>query len=302
MSGPGCRTGLGPLPLIEGITLTVSASGQEWITSFSKAGQEIAEDKAAALPWVDRRAPGRLAALLHQAVPTLDQKAAKDALLEVFETIKSSPDTPGIVSEAAARVIGETVAVRIEKSVPPVYVVDLEGGHDLVFEAREIAARRPIVLNERWLSAHPTTPLRATSKDFDEIVDYWMSIGEVVEPTGCACVWEGISEMLQDRIGQLSVHPDPEGLIRSGLYLDGDNVLWVSNGLIGDILRRVGKDGGASQFAQYLKRAGHLIHNSRTIRAGGRPRRAWGFRYDFRPTDPTTVDFASLVVEEEGQL
>jgi len=49
-------TSLGPIPLLEGIALSVAAGREGWVTSFTRGGETIAEDRAAALPWIDPRA------------------------------------------------------------------------------------------------------------------------------------------------------------------------------------------------------------------------------------------------------
>lgn len=309
MSGPACKTSLGRVTLPglerERISIEVSSTPRGWVSTFRRADETIADDLGAAAPWIDRRAPGRLTTRLNEAAPALDRKVIKAALLDYFEVIRTAEDAPGIVSEAVARVIGETVSVKVEMSDPPMYVVDLEVGQSLVFEAREIAGRGASALNERWLSRYPTAPLRATKKDFDEITDYWLSIAERVEPTGAGSQWEPVAEALQTLLAPLPVGTDKDSLLKTGLFLeeqpDKSTVLWVSSNLIESVLKDHGKTIMDRTFPEFLARGGDLVAKSRRFRLGGIRCRAWGFNPSFRPEEVGITSLATLVDGGEDQ-
>lgn len=297
---PTCKSSLGPIPLLEGISFETASCREGRITTFSRAGKVIAEDRSVAWPWEDPRAPGRLTTLVHDATH-LDRKAIKAALLGCFETIRSSPDSKKLTSEAVKRVIGETAGVRIEMSDPPTYLIDLKGGRSLIFSAKEIAGRRPITLNEAWLSAHPRGPLNANGQDFEKVIDYWLEIAEEVEPAGNASPWESIAETLQIMMSGITVYPTKEGLVRKGLYQEEGGPLWVPGRLVGHILKDAGKSECDSGFSKYLQTTGDLIEPSKPVRVGGRRIRAWGFDPAFRPDDAEAVDFIDLDDGEEDQ-
>lgn len=293
-------TSLGPVPLLEGIALSVAAGPEGWVTSFTRGGETIAEDRAVALPWIDPRATGRLTNRLHEAVP-LDRKAIRAALLEVFETVRSSPDAGALVSGSVARVIGETAAVSIEESDPPVYIVDLADGGRLIFQNRELADPRPATLNERWLAAHPGDALDANGRDFKTVRDYWFGIAERAEPSGAGSQWEPVAEALQRTLSTLPASTGREGLLRYGLYLEerpgGSAVLWVASGIIENVLRDRGRSIMDRTFPEFLRRDGALVSGSRRFRIGGVLCRAWGFDPGFRPDNAGITVFENLIEE-----
>jgi hypothetical protein len=287
------KASIGPVSLMADISIEIAAGREGWITTFYRARETIVDDVAATEPWIDRTAPGRLSDLLISAVPEFDKKKVRDRLKECFSNLRESPDAEALISAPASRVIGETISVSIELSDPPYYVITLEGGNTLSFTAKEIAARHPITLNEKWLSVHPRQPLNATGRDFGKAIEFWLSIAEEVEPSGTVSPWEVIAEKLQDRVSMEVLHDVPEGLNRTGLYRE-NGTLWISNSMILDILRQFGKDSDPAGFTRYLKKAGYLVHPSKSFRIGNTWRRAWGFREDFRPSEPAIVTFASL--------
>lgn len=288
---------MGPIPLLAGISITISADQGGWRTTFARGDEMIAEDRSKAYPWVGKYAAGHLTGVLCEAEP-LDKKAVKTAIEEAFGLIAQSDDTAALVSDAAARVIGETVSVKVELSDPPAYVVDLEGGKSMIFTAKEVAAHAPIVLNTRWLSVHPREPLNANGGDFEQIIDQWLSIAEEGEPAGSANAWESIVEMLQIRIAPLPVHTSKDGLLKSGLYQEGGGPLWIAGRIVRDVMRESGRSEADSGFSKYLQAAGILICSSRPMRVGNMRVRAWGFSPDFRPDDPGISDFAALTAGE----
>lgn len=297
MSAPNAA--LGPIPLIDGISMTIAADRGGWRTTFARGGETIAEDHAKTFPWIGRHAAGHLAGVLCEAVP-LNRDAVKTAILAVFDAIQGSTDAATLTGDAAGKVIAATEAVKIELSDPPTYTIDLKGGRYLIFTTKELAAARPITLNEKWLSAFPRDPLNATGIDFQTVIDYWVSIGEEVQPTGNANKWEIVAESLQIRIAPLPAHPTRDGLVKSGLYQEENGPLWISSRLIADVVRDAGRDANDTGFAKYLQDAGDLIVPSKPIRVGGMRTRAWGFRPEFKPTDQGIVDCVDLIGEEAG--
>lgn len=297
MSAP--KASLGPIPLIEGISMTITADRGGWTTTFSRNGETIAEERSKAYPWVGKYAAGHLAGVLCDSVP-LSRDAVKMAILAVFDAIQGSTDAATLTGDAAGKVIAATEAVKIELSDPPTYTINLKGGRYLIFTTKELAAARPITLNERWLSTFPRDPLNATGIDFQTIIDYWVSIGEEVQPAGNANKWELVAESLQIRIAPLPAHTTRDGLLKSGLYQEEDGPLWISSRLIADVVRDAGRDVNDTGFAKYLQDTGDLIAPSKPIRVGGMRTRAWGFRSGFKPTDQGIVDCVDLIGEEAG--
>lgn len=287
--------------LIEGIGMEITAApGGEWVTRFTRDGETLTEDRNGTEPWVDRRAPGRLAAMLREAVPALDQKVIRDAINTAFEEIRSTPDGRALMSEPTARAIDSTSRVTVERCDPPVYQVDLIDGGTLTFTAREMAALQPITLNERWLSAHPRDPLDAKSRDFREIRQYWFSIAEEVEPAGNASPWEGVTERLQRAIAPREVTATKDGLATTGLYQEQGGPLWISGRVIADVLKEAGKGETDSGFSKYLRKNGFLVAPSRTHRVGQMVIRAWGFDPGFLPDAEGICESVDLSPIEEG--
>lgn len=288
----GHRSSIGPIALIDGIAMTISADRSGWRSTFTRGEELIAEDRCKTYPWLGRYAPGHLAGVLCKAAP-LNRDAVKAAITGAFEIIKTSPDAGALISEAASRVIARTVSAKIELCDPPVYVVDLEGG-SMIFTSKEIAAHAPIVINTRWLSVHPRDPLNANGADFQTAIDYWLSIAEEVEPAGNANPWEGIVEGLQIAIAPLPAHADKDGLLKSGLWQEEGGPLWIAGRVIAAVLKDSGRSETDSGFSKYLQSAGILVCPSKPVRVGRVLIRAWGFTPDFLPDDPGISEFAPL--------
>ena len=283
------------VPLLEGIEMEIAAApGGGWITRFARNGDTLAEDRNSTEPWIDRRAPGRLTKALAAAVPTLNEKAIKDAITAIFDGILESPDGAALISEPAARVISATEAVTVEMCDPPVYRVDLIDGATLTFSNREMAALQPVTLNDRWLAAHPGDPLKATRRDFEEIQEYWFSILEKADPAGSGSVWESIAADLQFAIAGREAGTDKISLLKTGVYQEPGGPLWVSGRVIAEVLRKAGKNENDPGLSQFLKRRGDLIEASKPFRVSRILIRAWGFSPDFMPeVDETAspIDF-----------
>jgi len=196
-------------------------------------------------------------------------------------------------------VIGETAAVTIEESDPPVYLVDLADGGRLIFQNRELADPRPGTLNDRWLATHPGDALDATGRDFRAIRDYWFGIAERAEPSGAGSQGEPVAEALQRTLSTLPASTDREGLLRYGLYLeeppDGPAILWVASGIIENVLRDHGRSIMDRTFPEFLRQDDALVSGSRRFRIGNVLCRAWGFCPGFRPENAGTAIFADLV-------
>jgi len=298
---PPIQTAIGPVNLIWDISITIEAGHQGWITTFSKAGTAIISHETKAEPWLEKKATKEFSDLLHSAIPELNKGLVRERLKECFTEIQDSPDGQALVSEAVSRILKETISVSIERSDFPSYIITLAGGRNLSFKAQEIAGQSPSPLNVYWLSVHPKEPLNANKRDFQKVIEYWLSIAEEVAPAGAVSPWEAIAEPLQDKISQLSVSHETAGLIRNGLYDDGE-VLWISNVLIQAELKKQGKDSDAASFSRYLKQAGYLIHPSKVFRIGNFIRRAWGFRSDFRSSEAPISSFASLEDDEGDRI
>jgi len=296
------RSSLGPVPVIDGISMAIAAErGGGWVTSFSRGGETIVEDRSKTYPWIGRYAAGRLANAICAAEPSRNKRAVREAIVTVFETIRSSPDAGALVSEPVRRVTDATVRVIIETSDPPVYIIELTDGARLLFKNRELATLKPGDLNDRWLAAHPGDALDATGQDFREIRDSWFTIAETTRPSGAGSQWEPVVEALQRKIAPLQVGESKHDLARSGLFLentpDGREILWITSSIIDGVVREFGKSLTDSTFVEYLKRNGDLVTGSDRKRALGTRVHAWGFSPAFRPECEIT-DVADLTEEE----
>jgi len=290
------------MPLLDDLTVEVATGRDGWRTLVTRNGAVVCDDVSRIEPWVDRRAVGRLTAAIRAAVP-LDQRAIRDALNQMFAQFRESPDGAAITPEPVARVINATVRVTVEMSDPPVYVVDLAEGNRLIFKNRDLATLLPANLNDRWLAAHPRTPLDANVREFKAIRDYWLSIAEQgVAATGSK--WDVVVDILQRRIAPIPAGTDREGLLRVGLFTevrpDGSRVLWVASSLIESVLRDHQLSIMDRTFPDYLEREGLLIGRSRRWRVGGMLPFAWGFVPEFQPVDATLGTFGDLTAHTEG--
>ncbi len=277
------RSSTGPVSLIWDLSIEVAAARDGWLTIITRNGEEMVAEPSKTKPWLDSRLPGRVTKRISEVDESLKENPIKKKIVEYFEDMRGSPDTDALTSEPVARAVGATVRVLVELTDPPAYHVELEGGETLTFSSREMAALKPITLNERWIASHPRSPLKATRNDFEEIQEYWLSIAEETEPLGAKSVWEDATERLQTLISTRKCFDTPVGLIEhdSGLYLEEGGPLWVSNALIKSILREDGKSETDSSFAKYLQKCGVVVAESKSFRVNKAFRRAWGFNPEF---------------------
>jgi len=270
------------VPLIEGIAMEIANVRGTWYTAFVRDGVMLTEDATRTNPAIDRRAPGRLTAALSKAVPALSEKAIKSTISAAFDAIRSADDGKAMVSEAVAKVIGATERVERVMTDPPEYVVYLDGEDYLEFSAREIATEQPVALNVRWESVK-FEKIRATQKDFGEIIDYWFEIAERVDPPGTKTLWESVAEDLQTAIAAREPGTTPAALLDTFLYQEPDGPLWISNRIIKDVMKKSGKEETDNGLSRFFKQRGDLIANSKSFTVSGISIRAWGFRPDFMP-------------------
>lgn len=292
------KTATSTVPLVGGVSVSVrSMPGGGWVTSFLAGDRVLVSEESRAPPWLDGRAAGRLTTILKDALDRermpLERKAIRESIGDWLEALGEASNEERIVSAAVARVLSATKTVTIERSQPPVYVVSV-GENELVFSNAEMAADGPKKLNEKWLGAFFEV-LGATTGDWKEIREFWLSVAEHIDPWGDASAFDAVVSALQVRVSSESIFVEPEGLIRSGLYLeDGDHpILWVRNSLIGEVIRDAGPDVTLSGFSLHLRKAGHLIHPSTVKRVKGVLIRAWGLAPSFRGGDdlpPTQVN------------
>lgn len=271
------------LPLIEGIKMEIAAApGGGWVTRFTRNGDTLTEDRNSTEPWIDRRAPGRLTKALAAAVPTLKEKAIKEAITAVFDGIRESPDGAALISEPAARVINATESVTIEMTDPPITIVNLEGQGMLTFTAREIGNLSTYALNERWYSARREV-LLAKKSDFVKIANYWMSIAEESEPSQFESPWPVVTEELAARLAPIPRKTDRSALEKFGIWQEPGGLLWVRSKIFQDLLREAGFSPYDNRFARYLEAEGILIERSKKIRVdSGAVLRAYGLNPEFK--------------------
>ena len=271
------------VPLIEGIKMEIAAApGGGWITRFARNGDTLTEDRSNTEPWIDRRAPGRLTKALAAAVPTLNEKAIKDAITTTFDGIRESPDGAALISEPAARVINATESVTIEMTDPPITIVNLDDHGILTFTAREIGNLSTYALNERWYSARHEV-LLAKKSDFVKIANYWLSIAEESEPSQFESPWPVVTEELAARLAPIPRKTDRSALEKFGIWQEPDGLLWVRSKIFHDLLREAGFSPYDNRFARYLEAEGILIERSKPIRVdSGALLRAHGLKPEFK--------------------
>jgi len=281
---PRIRSSVPPTPIgIEGIALDIASDRGVWYVGIYRDGEKIADDASRSNPLYTKGTPTRIADRIKQAAPHLDRTAVRKAVDQFFKTIAEADEA--LTSDAVYRVISATERVEREMSDPPAYAVYLDNGDCLEFSNRDLAAAQPISINERW-QAIRFEPLRATQRDFGEIIDHWFSVAVPVDPPGAKSPWERITEKLETRIAPLPRETDRSALKKHGIWQDPkpDGLLWVRSDLIQEIVSDAGENPNDGRFARYLEREKILIERSKKIRVpgGGVPPRAWGLAPEFK--------------------
>ena len=281
---PKIRSSIAPLPIgIEGIALDIASDRGIWYVGIYRDGEKIADDASRSNPLYTKGTPTRIADRIKQAAPHFDRAAVRKATEQFFKAVTDA-DEP-LTSDAVYRVISATERVEREMSDPPAYAVYLDNGDCLEFSNRDLAAAQPIALNERW-QAIRFEPLRATQRDFGEIIDHWFSMAVPVDPPGAKSPWERIAEKLETRIAPLSRETDRSALKKHGIWQDPkpDGLLWVRSDLIQEVITEAGENPNDGRFARYLEREKILIERSKKIRVPGAgvPPRAWGLAPEFK--------------------
>mgnify|MGYP000951493657 CR=1 FL=1 len=281
---PRIRSSVPPTPIgIEGIALDIASDRGIWYVGIYRDGEKIADDANRSNPLYTKGTPTRIADRIKQAAPHFDRAAVRKATEQFFKAVTDA-DEP-LTSDAVYRVISATERVEREMSDPPAYAVYLDNGDCLEFSNRDLAAAQPIALNERW-QAIRFEPLRATQRDFGEIIDHWFSMAVPVDPPGAKSPWERIAEKLETRIAPLSRETDRSALKKHGIWQDPKpgGLLWVRSDLIQEVITEAGENPNDGRFARYLERSKILIERSKLIRVPGAgvPVRAWGLAPEFK--------------------
>ncbi len=281
---PRIRSSVPPTPIgIEDIALDIASDRGIWYIGIYRRGEKIADDASRSNPLYTKGTPTRIADRIKQAAPHLDRAAVRKATEQFFKAVTEA-DEP-LTSDAVYRVISATERVEREMSDPPAYAVYLDNGDCLEFSNRDLAAAQPIALNERW-QAIRFEPLRATQRDFGEIIDHWFSMAVPVDPPGAKSPWERIAEKLETRIAPLPRETDRSALKKHGIWQDPkpDGLLWVRSDLIQEVITEAGENPNDGRFARYLEREKILIERSKKIRVPGAgvPPRAWGLAPEFK--------------------
>ena len=281
---PRIRSSVPPTLIgIEGIALDIASDRGIWYVGIYRDGEKIADDANRSNPLYTKGTPTRIADRIKQAAPHFDRAAVRKAVDQFFKTIAEADEA--LTSDAVYRVISATERVEREMSDPPAYAVYLDNGDCLEFSNRDLAAAQPISINERW-QAIRFEPLRATQRDFGEIIDHWFSMAVPVDPPGAKSPWERIAEKLETRIAPLPRETDRSALKKYGIWQDPkpDGLLWVRSDLIQEVITEAGENPNDGRFARYLEREKILIERSKKIRVpgGGVPPRAWGLAPEFK--------------------
>ena len=281
---PRIRSSVPPTPIgIEDIALDIASDRGIWYIGIYRRGEKIADDASRSNPLITKGTAKRIADRVKKEFPHLDRKAVQGAVDRFFEAIAEADEA--LTSDAVYRVISATERVEREMSDPPAYAVYLDNGDCLEFSNRDLAAAQPITLNERW-QAIRFEPLRATQRDFGEIIDHWFSMAVPVDPPGAKSPWERITEKLETRITPLPRETDRSALKKHGIWQDPKpgGLLWVRSDLIQEVITEAGENANDGRFARYLERSKILIERSKLIRVPGAgvPIRAWGLAPEFK--------------------
>lgn len=280
------RTATPPVPLVAGVSVSVASRlGGGWRVEFARDGRVIAVEDARIAPWVDPRAPGRLTSLLKGGLDRCDvpieRRAVREAVGDWLAALHEQASEEGITSASVARVVGLTTSVTVELTQPPTFVITL-GDAEMVLSNAEMASDSPKKINELWL-ANFYEVLGASPLDWREIRDQWLSVAETCEPWGDRTPYDTATTALQVRVSAEAVFDSREGLLRSGVYLDGE-ILWVNNSIVEEVLRD-STNLTSRGFSIHLRREGVLIRTSTVHRVRGIVCRAWGFTADFRAAE-----------------
>jgi len=243
-------------------------------------------------PWISKKNAGELAS--NAKSEEYKVKVLNDAILEIFEDIKASPDVQAITSNTVMKIISATKEVQWERTIPPRMVIFLadEGREGTIcLTPGDLAQKRPVKLNSEWISTI-WSDLNATKKDFSQIIEYWHSVKEVVEPIGNVSQWDTVIDEIQTVISALEVEHDKSAIRKGNLYLQEDGkdsdgciraILWVNNKIVIDALKNASKSENDPSFSNYLSSKEILIAKSKKFRMGKHETpRAWGFNPDFR--------------------
>lgn len=282
----GCYDGI----ICFDITQTEKKDG--FITQLRKGEEILSTLHTEREPWISKKNAGELAS--NAKSEEYKVKALNDAILEIFEDIKASPDTQAITSNAVMKVISATKEVQWERTIPPRMVIFLadEGREGTIcLTPGDLALKRPVKLNSEWISTI-WSDLNATKKDFSQIIEYWHSVKEVVEPIGNVSQWDTVIDEIQTVISSLGVEHDKSAIRKGRIYLqeegkDSDGrirpILWVNNKIVIDALKNASKSENDPSFSNYLSSKEILIAKSKVFKFGkSETPRAWGFNPNFR--------------------
>jgi len=263
-----------------------------FITQLRKGDEILSTLHTEREPWISKKNAAELAS--NAKSEEYKVKVLNDAILEIFEDIKASPDVQAITSNTVMKVISATKEVQWERTIPPRMVIFLadEGREGTIcLTPGDLAQKRPVKLNSEWISTI-WSDLNATKKDFSQIIEYWHSVKEVVDPIGNVSQWDTVIDEIQTAISGLEVEFDKSAIQKGLLYLQEDGkdlhgnirpVLWANNKIVIDALKNASKSENDPTFSEYLRRKEILIAKSKKFRIekSDLPR-AWGFNPEFR--------------------
>jgi len=266
-----------------------------FITQLRRGEEILSTLQTEREPWISKKNAGELAS--NTKSEEYKVKVLNDAILEIFEDIKASPDVQAITSNAVMKVISATKEVQWERTIPPRMVIFLadEGREGTIcLTPGDLAQKSPLKLNSEWISTI-WSDLNATKKDFSKIIEYWHSVKDVVDPIGNVSQWDTAIDELQTEISALEVETDKSAIRKGRLYLQEDGkdsdgrsrpVLWVNNKIVIDVMKNASKSENDPTFSNYLRAKGILITKSTVFRVGESDTpRAWGFNPDFRQAE-----------------
>ncbi|RQD80981.1 MAG: hypothetical protein D5R96_07710 [Methanocalculus sp. MSAO_Arc2] len=273
----------------EMLKLSIFSERRQWVTEISQGERTIIRVVRGVSPFNDPRLIGRLKIEIGRCFPLFKTTVILEELNRVFDGLINSPDAEKLTSEVVLRVIDRTERVWRELYKPPVYVIEMKGKKTLYFSASDLAKCQPLRINEQWMALF-NEQLGARGRDFEEIIDYWISEAREREAAGIPSIYEPVFEEIVKMVSVLPISKEKINLVTHGIWLESEPntdgaVLWVRSDIISKVMRSLGKSDSDPNMANYLIEEGKLKERSRVHRIERGTLRAWGFSPDIRPDE-----------------
>ncbi|RQD79845.1 MAG: hypothetical protein D5R96_09440, partial [Methanocalculus sp. MSAO_Arc2] len=273
----------------EMLKLSIFSERRQWVSEISQGERTIIRVVRGVSPFNDPRLIGRLKTEIGRCFPLYKTTVILEELNRVFDGLINSPDAEKLTSEVVLRAIDRTERVWRELYKPPVYAIEMKGKKTLYFSASDLAKCQPLRINEQWMALF-NEQLGARGRDFEEIIDYWISEATEREAAGIPSIYEPVFDEIVKMVSVLPISKEKINLVTHGIWLEsGPNtdgaVLWVRSDIVTKIMRSMGKSESDPNLASYLIEEGKLKERSRVHRIERGALRAWGFSPDIRPDE-----------------